>query len=309
MDAISAPDASVNASFLTAMDRLQTILDDTLILMDASDPETDDFSSESLPTSAKAARDFRERAASLLQTSMQRLAYWCSAELRRLPLEGADVNMFLREALRRLAAREDLFHSTMAAFAETRAARWPEAFNMALVVGGPPPTYLPRPIELYAHDALRYVSDMLAWIHQAIASERELVTSLFSLLSIPGRSAPRVLDKPAEPENDLALVISAHGIEPKVLEMLIHRVLDRSMAGCCRPLRKRVQQTISAQRDATLILRLYFVLSFYRITIQHTLGESSPLCVTLNEYVRTHAKLTQGFIILPTLLLSMRCNS
>ena len=83
---------------------------------------------------------------------MQRLAYWCSAELRRLPLEGADVNMFLREALRRLAAREDLFHSTMAAFAETRAARWPEAFNMALVVGGPPPTYLPRPIELYAHD-------------------------------------------------------------------------------------------------------------------------------------------------------------
>lgn len=36
----------------------------------------------------------------------------------------------------------------------------------------------PRPIELHSHDPLRYVGDMLAWIHQATASEKEHLQSL-----------------------------------------------------------------------------------------------------------------------------------
>lgn len=31
----------------------------------------------------------------------------------------------------------------------------------------------PRPIELHSHDPLRYVGDMLAWLHQAAATEKE----------------------------------------------------------------------------------------------------------------------------------------
>lgn len=44
-------------------------------------------------------------------------------------------------------------------------------FIDALTRGGPGGT--PRPIELSSHDPLRYVGDMLAWTHQATASERE----------------------------------------------------------------------------------------------------------------------------------------
>ena len=140
---------------------------------------------------------------------------------------------------------------------------------MALVVGGPPPSYLPRPIELHAHDAVRYVSDMLAWVHQAIASERELVTSLFAPLAAPATTP---------------LVASARSVEPPVLDALIHRMLDRSLAGCGRLLRMRVQQTLRAEQQALCLLRLYFVLSFYRDTLRHTLNEtSSPLCKTVDE--------------------------
>ena len=38
----------------------------------------------------------------------------------------------------------------------------------------------PRPIELHAHDPQRYIGDMLAWLHQASASERESITQLLS---------------------------------------------------------------------------------------------------------------------------------
>ena len=46
----------------------------------------------------------------------------------------------------------------------------------------------------------------------------------------------------------------------------------------------RVQQTLRAEQQALCLLRLYFVLSFYRDTLRHTLDEtSSPLCKTLDE--------------------------
>ena len=38
---------------------------------------------------------------------------------------------------------------------------------------------MPRPIEMHAHDPRRYLGDMLAWVHQSLASERELLTALF----------------------------------------------------------------------------------------------------------------------------------
>lgn len=39
----------------------------------------------------------------------------------------------------------------------------------------------PRPIELHAHDPLRYIGDMLAWVHQSIAAEREFLEALFDM--------------------------------------------------------------------------------------------------------------------------------
>ncbi|KAF6755603.1 oligomeric Golgi complex subunit 6, partial [Ephemerocybe angulata] len=41
------------------------------------------------------------------------------------------------------------------------------------------PGGLPRPIELHAHDPIRYVGDMLAWVHQSIAAEREFLGAVF----------------------------------------------------------------------------------------------------------------------------------
>lgn len=40
---------------------------------------------------------------------------------------------------------------------------------------------MPRPIELHAHDPIRYVGDMLAWVHQAIAAECEFLEGLFGV--------------------------------------------------------------------------------------------------------------------------------
>jgi len=51
----------------------------------------------------------------------------------------------------------------------------------------PGPGGTPRPIELHSHDPLRYVGDMLAWLHQAIASEREHIQALLKKCPAEGQ--------------------------------------------------------------------------------------------------------------------------
>lgn len=73
-----------------------------------------------------------------------------------------------------------LFDSeTLSVLSQTRQSTLLNAFMDALTRGGP--GGLPRPIEIHAHDPLRYVGDMLAWVHQSIAGEREFLEGLFGV--------------------------------------------------------------------------------------------------------------------------------
>lgn len=90
----------------------------------------------------------------------------------------------------------------------------------ALTRGGP--NGLPRPIELHAHDPQRYVGDMLAWVHQATAGEREFLESLFGVKDSKRMvGSVRKMEKAGEEEE------------------LVRTMLDRNLEGCCRPLRVR----------------------------------------------------------------------
>lgn len=67
----------------------------------------------------------------------------------------------------------------LSVLSQTRQSTLLNAFMDALTRGGP--GGLPRPIEMHAHDPLRYVGDMLAWVHQTIAGEREFLEGLFGV--------------------------------------------------------------------------------------------------------------------------------
>jgi hypothetical protein len=64
-----------------------------------------------------------------------------------------------------------------------------KAYIDALTKGGP--NGVPRPIEMQAHDPRRFVGDMAAWLHQALAGEQEMCSSMLRLLR-RGAYAPLV---------------------------------------------------------------------------------------------------------------------
>ena len=79
---------------------------------------------------------------------------------------------------------------------------------------------MPRPIEMNAHDPRRYLGDMLAWVHQALASERELLISLFGQ-DDSNRSPSGHADGHSDVPSSKAL-------------------LDKVLEGVCRPLKVRL---------------------------------------------------------------------
>lgn len=59
-----------------------------------------------------------------------------------------------------------------------------EDFVNALTRGGTPGN--PAPIEMRAHDAQIYITDMLAWVNKALLAEKQNVNTLFKLCKNAG---------------------------------------------------------------------------------------------------------------------------
>ena len=124
------------------------------------------------------------------------------------------------------------------------------AFIDALTAGGRGGT--PRPIELHAHDPLRYVGDMLAWLHQATPSERESLQALLRDCR-PAETAARV---------DTALASVCESV--------------------CRPLRARLEQVLLGSPGAVVLHKVSGLIQFYRTTIGQVVP-GGPLPAALEE--------------------------
>ncbi|KAL7187876.1 hypothetical protein ACSBR1_037848 [Camellia fascicularis] len=199
----------------------------------------------------------------------ERLCRWVQAECRRLgDTDNPEVSELLRTAVRCLKERPVLFKYCAEEVANMRHNALFRRFISALTRGGP--GGMPRPIEVHAHDPLRYVGDMLGWLHQALASERELVLALLDPDAVvdTGPTARR---------------FSSKGLESDIgkNETDLTFVLDRIFEGVCRPFKVRVEQVLQSQPSIIISYKLSNTLEFYSYTISDLLGRETALCNTL----------------------------
>ncbi|KAK9144192.1 hypothetical protein Sjap_004095 [Stephania japonica] len=200
----------------------------------------------------------------------ERLCRWVQAECRRLgDTDNPEVSELLKTAVLCLKERPVLFKYCAEEVANMRHNALFRRFISALTRGGP--GGLPRPIEVHAHDPLRYVGDMLGWLHQALASERELVLSL--------------LDSDAATDTGPIASRFSNNVEndSSKLESDMMFVLDRIFEGVCRPFKARVEQVLHSQSQPNLIVsyKLSNTLEFYSYTISELLGRETALSNTL----------------------------
>jgi len=199
------------------------------------------------------------------EAGFEKLFRWTQSEMKVLGREGVDLPPTLHRAIQALRDRPVLFTTCLEEVCGVRRSLVIRTFIDALTRGGPGGT--PRPIELHAHDPMRYVGDMLAWLHQAVASEREFLEHLLS---------PPVVEEGQQQIG--SEVEDAPGKENRVQTML-----DRIAEGTCRPMRIRVEQAISSQPSPLVCFRLGNLIQFYLGTITKVMSKESQLCRTLAE--------------------------
>ncbi|RHY28977.1 hypothetical protein DYB32_005559 [Aphanomyces invadans] len=79
----------------------------------------------------------------------------------------------LPQALRFLRGHAAFYSYCVDAWTQSRRNGLLRRFVKALTIGGP--SGIPRPIEIHAHDPVRYSGEMLAWVHQTLVGEAEFV--------------------------------------------------------------------------------------------------------------------------------------
>jgi hypothetical protein len=212
------------------MDCLQEIRRDSQILLAGQE--------EGTKAGMRAGMDIMDETSQLLDKAHQKIARWLNFEMRNFFREGMDVGSNVREGVKRLESREDLLKPALKTLSTTRSQQLSTSFQRALTIGGPAPTFLPRPIELHAHDPIRYVGDMLAWVHQSVASEREFLIGLFSRVGgdQDQEGGRRVGQRRRGLEGSIDWTKTPDGML-STAEIWTREVLDKILDGCDRLLK------------------------------------------------------------------------
>ncbi|KAF8447250.1 oligomeric Golgi complex subunit 6 [Boletus edulis BED1] len=252
IEAITSREMSLVPRFFSAMNKTERIRSECRVLMSGEDGPT------------KAGMDVMATTFSYLEQGYDKIHRWLTFEFRRIGRESQlEVTSVMCEAIRRLSERPELLSDTLTFLAEARQSTLLALFLDALTRGGP--SGLPRPIELHAHDPIRYVGDMVAWVHQAIAAECEFLESLFGL------------------SGQTRMVGAVRTFNGSDEEEWVKDLLDSSVVKLCVPLKVRVLQTVRAQESSILSYKVANLLQYYMLTMQRTIGDHSLLSQTLQE--------------------------
>lgn len=143
-------------------------------------------------------------------------------------------------------------------------------FIVALTRGGP--NGIPRPIEMHAHDPVRYCGDMLAWVHQAIATDTEFFRVLFDG---DMEYAASSLSPPLPSQEDTAAktTVDVDGNEDGATSGCTSMV-GRAFDGVARPLQVRIEQTLASQHGLVIAYKLVHLLAFYHHTFDRLVARS-----------------------------------
>lgn len=208
-----------------------------------------------------------------LNAAFQKLYRWIQREFKNLDLENPRISASIRRALRVLAERPTLFQNCLDTFAEARERTLSESFYAALTGTNSQTSDSQKPIDFSAHEPLRYVGDMLAWVHSTTVSEREALEALFIS---EGDEIAKGIEEGLESE---PWARAEHDSVPETFDgrKALSQLVNRSLAGVAHLLSQRIDQVVHSHDDPVLAYRIANLVSFYHHIFTKLVTESGFL--------------------------------
>jgi hypothetical protein len=217
----------------------------------------------------KAGLDLLDELSSLQDEAFKNLCSWVQAECLKIDApDSPEINEKMPNAMKALRSRPPLYSYCAEEIALSRRNAVFQKFIEALSRG-------PRPIEVHAADPWRYANDMLAWVHSAIASEMELVATLFEGCYDVNDMASIKISGVDESDNV--------GTESAKALLSLEEIMDSIFESVCRPLKMRLEQILMSSPTPLLNFQLSTLFRFYLNTIDPVVGSSSQLSSTLRS--------------------------
>lgn len=128
-----------------------------------------------------------------------------------------------------------------------------------------------RPIALSAHDPLRYIGDILAYVHSIIVNEVEFIKSLFQFNNDYLNSDISEFEKTLQNLED-----------PVSLQNSMNTIISKVIASLKKPLKLRVEQVLRSETHLDLIYQIFNLLELYKMMYQKQLSnDDSGILETL----------------------------
>lgn len=122
-------------------------------------------------------------------------------------------------------------------------------------------------IAMSAHDPLRYIGDLLAFVHALIVNEVEFITTLFKL-----NADDEIEYERSEFENSLIQLENL-----KDVNRSINETIEKIIGSLSRPLKIRMEQIIRSEKQLDVICKIYNLLDLYKM-MYHKQLPSGSLC-------------------------------
>ncbi|GMT32770.1 hypothetical protein PFISCL1PPCAC_24067 [Pristionchus fissidentatus] len=229
-------DGRISSDFFPALERARSIYEQ---------------SKQLLRTSANhaAAMGVMEEMSKKMEAAYDVLYRSIQRECRVLNTEMIEVKGVIAESFAALKDRQVLLKYALDDYANARKNNAMRAFSDILTRGAGGG----KPLEVLAHDPLRYTGDMLAWTYECIGNEKEILTLMLS-------KCP-----------------------PELIREHEQRVLSLISSQLARTFKVRVEQTLTGEHESTLLYKLVSILAFYSSKIEPIVGSESDLVHTIEE--------------------------
>lgn len=201
----------------------------------------------------RAGLEIMEAMAMHLEEGYERLYHWTQAQCRTMTSDLPSSTSILRRSLQELKERPILYKYCVDEYILARRSGLVQGFIDALTRGSSGG----RPIELVSHDPVRYIGDMLGWLHQAIATEKDHIAGLFG-----------------EGEREW-----------------MSNLLASITEGAGRPLRMRVEQVLLSTSNPVIAYQMVSMVKYYIGVFHGLLGVNAPLMGTIKDLADLQNKL------------------
>lgn len=219
----------INADFFSALSRAEAINERCLILLALDNPEL--------------GRKVMAKNTELIARATDKILHFCNRSLSNFYVLNNKARVeLLHLCMRYLKGKPEQLASVVDAFVTSRSTTLVEEFNLQASGLGSSgestaqPITDSRPVFYSSHDPVRFIADLLAYVHSVVVNESDTVENLF--------------------ENGAELSSTAS------------EMVSRILAALARPLRAQIEQLVSTETKLLVLFQMFTHLDLYALMFQ-----------------------------------------